>query len=481
MSSSGSLIALFPFNALYVALYIFPLIGQWTATYLKSWTPGMFVWSTNEHIVLSVTTRFQMYFYTLLFVLNIAQPCASGFVRPSSGPLEGRGDHAEKLVLGIPPGLTIGAKRRPNFRLRLHMLFAGACWRLGRLVVIAGFVFFIVMIGYASSFRRGETYYDQDISDTKIKDVIKTVEEYGLGVVIVSDTHSTIGTDMGFWPKWQFAPHVLLHLMFGSVTIERQWKDVDFYWPIPIKDISDSNCSIPARQVELSWRKTSEPNDIPTSLTTPDLPITVDWDTDNETTTPGRHSTLSVLIGMVPDPMLIMQSTKPIHLVRNTNTIANVVLYIRQAYPATTSFNTHSLFTNRKPSWLQRLLRVERDNAEGALIAGLSALSGLWTTSNIVFTFLFGDTLPTTLFGIKYFTHFGLIHKLNGRELREDYDRAYPQLLTEGGRKGDSEAGMATFLRDYAFDMQPTELRPRGPDGQYELEYRQVSNTEMNR
>ncbi|KAF8646915.1 hypothetical protein AX16_007007 [Volvariella volvacea WC 439] len=228
----------------------------------------------------------------------------------------------------------------------------------------------------------------------------------------------------------------------------------------------------------------------PLYLTSPDLVVTMNW-TDT-TTDPeqvsGRDVSLLVVVGMTKDTTHALYSTAPVHLSPGSHLIVNVVRRLRRVYqrPGLSAFGAPSFWNIGKMKTFMiaevasilpnpnpptdasgpemsslriqhqhdvRNFRIEEDYIEGSLADGLAELGGLWTMYNVVFTFLFGGSLAMTLFAIKYFSPWGLIHWLDTNSLRKGYEEAYPRIQTEGGEKYQADAGFIAFLREYAFDI----------------------------
>ncbi|KDR67852.1 hypothetical protein GALMADRAFT_257714 [Galerina marginata CBS 339.88] len=107
-----------------------------------------------------------------------------------------------------------------------------------------------------------------------------------------------------------------------------------------------------------------------------------------------------------------------------------------------------------------REIRIITDTRDKSVLAGFSAVGGLWITLNGIFSLLFGSSLFYILYGSKPLAIFGLAHSFQRQQIKKEYQRKYPHIANE--QQDPKTRGLVALLRDRLIDLSILEEKP-GP------------------
>ncbi|KAF8148833.1 hypothetical protein B0H34DRAFT_802726 [Crassisporium funariophilum] len=234
----------------------------------------------------------------------------------------------------------------------------------------------------------------------------------------------------------------------------------------------------------------------PTSLTSPDLLVSVDFTklgvsspSDLESLVDARLRAVSIVVGMTNDTAAVLANSEPTPLLLGVNLVGSVSTSFRRRFtnPRVASWgfftSSHTFLTTeisslypdpspsplivRSPTTATLRLFGQNDISEWKIVgdyrdksvwSGLSEVGGFWTFLNGVFAVVFGSGLLLIVFGIKPLSAFtGIAHMFQVPRTRRNLHEDFPLIAQEEqARKADR--GLLAFLHEHFVDLEAIDL-----------------------
>ncbi|KAJ7165156.1 hypothetical protein C8R46DRAFT_1074850 [Mycena filopes] len=102
-----------------------------------------------------------------------------------------------------------------------------------------------------------------------------------------------------------------------------------------------------------------------------------------------------------------------------------------------------------------------RDTVDSSVLDGIATFGGFWTFLNGTFALFFGANVLYFAFGRRPLSALGIVHFLQRKQLRRQWNEDFPSIHTEGGLPGSESAGIVAFIRERLVDLE--DLPPNPP------------------